>query len=484
MNRSSPTPSWQRRPGRWQPFVVLILLCVAIGLVMLKVPWFFIAAGLVALLVALAIVAEPFYGVLLYLVLLYVRPGDMFPPLEPLRLTLLGVALLTGAYVLQVLVYRKVKPMFSRPMLWMVLFFGVMLASFPGSFYKTATMDKILEVVRIVYMTYLIVHLVDTLPRVRKFMFTMVLIMGGLSTTIVLRYFLFPETRQVYGGGSGGIAGGFLGDGNDYALAQNVILPWAIALYSTASRATLKLALLYAILIGALAVAVTFSRGGFMGLVAVLGSYYLLWVVRNRAFARGVLYGFILLTVSVVAFMAFAPEQFRNRIESVSEYEEDESAQGRLDAWGAALRMVQDHPIFGVGAGAFTTAYGTKYFPHDATAQNWREAHSVLFQTMGELGLAGLVALYGMFLSILFLAYRLRNTVLPFPRDNQFFHAARAAVIVSLAGWFVTSMFLSVAYYPHLFLLVMVATTLERLAIDNAFELPEIVEVEEVDEDT
>ncbi|MDP8223577.1 MAG: O-antigen ligase family protein [Candidatus Lernaella stagnicola] len=483
MIQQDPLRRLQKRMGSFAPVLLLILFCALLGIVLLKVPWYFVIAGFVVILVALAVVAEPYYGVLLYLILLYVRPGDMFHALTPLRLTLLGVLLLTGAFVLQVLVYRRVKPIMSKPLVFMGLFFLVMLCSLPGSFYRSVTLSKVMEVARIVYMTYLIVHLVQTVSQARRFMTTMVLVMAGLSTTIFLRFVLFPDTHIEGKGGSGGIAGGFLGDGNDFALAQNVILPWAIALVGTTRSKIGKLFFMYCIVIGALAVIVTYSRGGFLGLISVFIFYYLLWVIRNRAYARGMMLGLIAVTLTVVAFIAFAPDDLKDRVSGIQDYEEDESALGRLDAWGASVRMFVDHPLFGVGAGAFATAYGTKYFPPDAVASNWREAHSVFFQVLGELGISGIIILYALVGAIFFLVYGLRFTRLADRGEDEWFHAARAAVLISICGWLVSSMFLSVAYYPHLFLLTMLATTLKRIAVETPPLIPEFVdEIEEIDE--
>lgn len=473
---------WRNLFGAKTPWIFALAACLALGLALLLVDPLFVMVGLAALLVAAAILSQPYYGVLLYLFLLFARPGDMYPQLEPLRLTLLGVALLTVAYGLQVLVFRRVKPIASTPMIFMGLFLLSMLLSLPGSFYRTLTMDRFTEVIRIVYMTYLIVHLIDTVPRLQGFMVTLCLIMAYLSTMIVLRFFLHPDTRIEGKGGSGGIAGGFLGDGNDYALAQNVVLPWVIALLGVVDKKLLRLALIYSLVIGVFAVSVTYSRGGFLGLAMVFLGFYGLWMVRSRRYVEGVVVGAIAIALIVVGIFAFAPRDFVDRMTSIGEYEQDESALGRLDAWGAGVRMFVDHPFIGVGAGAFSIAYGMQYKPVDAVAANWREAHNVFFQVLGEMGFIGILTFYGLFFSIWVQAYKLRHTRLTDRRENRFFHAVRGAVLVSLLSWFVSSMFLSVAYYPHLFILVMVVTSLRYLARIRAQSLPEVVIVEEVEE--
>lgn len=468
-----------RRLGKAAPFVFLLLGCALLGLVLLKVDPLFVIAGLLAVAVAAAILSRPFYGVLLYLVLLYVRPGDLVPALAPLRLTMLGVALLAGAYALQVLVYRRVKPILTTPMIFMGLVLVAIVISLPGSFYQTLTMTRFTDTLRIVFMTYLIVHLVESVPRLRAFMTTLIFIFIVLSSVLVGRFFAMPDTR-VDNGGSGGLIGGFLGDGNDFALAQNMILPWTIMFASLARSRIWRSILLYGVLIGIVAIACTYSRGGMLGMIASIITLYIVWVFRSRKYVLGASLALVAVFLIVIGMLAFAPDEFLDRITSIKDYNEDESALGRLDAWGAGVRMFADHPFTGVGAGAFSVAYGLQYKPVTAIAANWREAHSVFFQVLGEMGMVGIIAIFGLALVLFLSARRLRFIHLAGRSDDLFFHTVRASVVGSLAAWAVSGAFLSVAYYPHLYILVMVVTCLERLALYNKLELPIIEEVEEI----
>jgi probable O-glycosylation ligase (exosortase A-associated) len=327
-------------------------------------------------------------------------------------------------------------------------------------------------------MTYIIVHLIDTIPRLRGFMATLVLIMAGLSTALLIRFFAMPWTR-VDNGGSGGMIGGFLGDGNDFALAQNVVLPWAITLLANSRNRWLRLLMIYAVVVGVLAVACTFSRGGVLGLLALLAVFYVIWVARSRRYVLGAFLALIGVGLFSVGFLAFAPEDFIERMTSIKDYNQDESALGRLDAWRAGAAMFADHPFFGVGANEFSDAYGEDYKPVDAIAANWRTAHNVYIQTAGELGLTGLLALFGLMGSLIYMVRRARLTMMRDPADDRFFHGVRATVAASLVAWAVCGAFLSVAYYPHLFLLVMLTSCLERFSRFHAVELPIVDEVEE-----
>jgi hypothetical protein len=94
----------------------------------------------------------------------------------------------------------------------------------------------------------------------------------------------------------------------------------------------------------------------------------------------------------------------------------------------------------------------------------------------------GILTLYGLVISIGVAAFKLRGAALADAEEERFFHAVRSALPISLLGWLICSLFLSVAYYPHLFVLVMVVAVLDRLARTRALVMPEVEEVEVVEE--
>lgn len=70
----------------------------------------------------------------------------------------------------------------------------------------------------------------------------------------------------------------------------------------------------------------------------------------------------------------------------------------RYDYWRIAWNQFKDHPLNGIGAGNFDRTY----FLERRTKEDIRQAHSIEFGTLGELGLVG-AALLGTFLLAVFL---------------------------------------------------------------------------------
>jgi hypothetical protein len=91
------------------------------------------------------------------------------------------------------------------------------------------------------------------------------------------------------------------------------------------------------------------------------------------------------------------------------------SSNGRIELWDVAQEDADDHPWVGAGSGSFETYW----YVHRPSSQNVRDAHSLYFETLAELGPLGL-ALLGLMLAVPLAA-------LPHARDWHLAGAAAAA---------------------------------------------------------
>ncbi len=127
-------------------------------------------------------------------------------------------------------------------------------------------------------------------------------------------------------------------------------------------------------------VLMTYSRGAMLALI--VGLPYTLARSANKGKALGVA------VVLAALVPIFAGQEIRARFFSIEQYEEDKSANIRLDSWRAAFRIANDSPIYGVGmrnANLLAYEYGADTFG--------RTIHSQYFQLMADAGYVGL-ALY------------------------------------------------------------------------------------------
>jgi O-antigen ligase len=131
--------------------------------------------------------------------------------------------------------------------------------------------------------------------------------------------------------------------------------------------------------LGVAATVLTHSRGGVLGLSLALALWALSGTKKLRSLG--------LAAVVVACVVAFAPDTFWTRTETISTFQRDLSAQGRIWAWEVAAAINRDRPLAGVGAGGFQFAWQT-YAPHEARFMPL-VAHNIFLAVLGELGLVG-----------------------------------------------------------------------------------------------
>ena len=240
-----------------------------------------------------------------------------------------------------------------------------------------------------------------------------------------------------YGLGEDRRVGGPIADPNDLAF---FLLP-AIAL-GPAVRGTGRRRWLWdvATVVVAVAIAGTLSRGALVGLAGMGVLALAAGMVRLRT-AVGLLAA---LGASVLVVSLVAPTMVSVSLQQKS-YVADQNVTERLDLWKAATRMTLDHPLVGMGPGAFaedhrdftTTLPDDVNHPLDVAHDTWLELSSEL----GLVGLAAFVALLGVAFAQAWRAWRRRGDPLG------------AAVCASLVGTALAATFVTEQYYLPFWLL-------------------------------
>jgi putative inorganic carbon (hco3(-)) transporter len=256
-------------------------------------------------------------------------------------------------------------------------------------------------------------------------------------------------------------AGVFMGDGNDFAWGLIALMP--LPFFLMAGRHALPLRLIgfagaAAVMFGVVG---TQSRGATLGIVAA-GLYYFIVLSRRRIVTL------VVIAVLAGGAMAVAPESYLGRV-TETDVANDSSAQGRLRAWRAAVRMAFDYPL-GVGAGSFNSAYGRFYMeaPDGVFASlRWISAHSIYFKVLGEFGFIGL----GLVIALLTTNIRDNRRALRAARDYPDRVAIEdrwpALLNLGITGYAVAGAFLGGLTYPHLYLLTGLVVACRRMTLDR-----------------
>ena len=163
-----------------------------------------------------------------------------------------------------------------------------------------------------------------------------------------------------------------------------------------------RLFALASLVLGLVALVLTYSRGAWMGMVVSLAALGLLLVLRlsrtwpplwRRLFPMLLLGGGAVLLVLLVA----AVEPLRVRVLSLFAGREDSSNNFRMNVWTSALEMVRDRPLLGIGPG--NKAFNLIYPLYQQPKFNALSAYSIPLEWAVEAGIPGLLAGAGLFLA-------------------------------------------------------------------------------------
>jgi hypothetical protein len=147
---------------------------------------------------------------------------------------------------------------------------------------------------------------------------------------------------------------------------------------------------------------------------------------------------------------------------------------GRTYLWHAAVRGWEDRPLEGLGYGAFTPESNRLLLRTDVNLHNYRlrprgqPAHNAYLGSLAELGVVGFL----LFVAVLAATYSTlrRLTREAEEEDDAFIATLSRALIVSLAGYALCAMFLSIETYRVLWILLGLTLALPRLTRDHRRE--------------
>jgi O-antigen ligase len=410
-------------------------------------------------------------ALLAFTLVLFTRPQDSLGFLEPLHL-----AEVLGTFGIVTLIAGRLSR--GAPVVKLTLEFGsvlalaaIMLATAPFSIWPGGAVSVVTDLFsKVVVVFALILNTLTTRRRFEQFVNVVAVSCSYVAVRAVLDYAM--GINLVEDGRAQG-AGGLFGNPNDMALNMVAFLPLAMILALGKGRPLLRAVL--AIGVPALIAAIIFSksRGGTLGLVAMVA--VLLYQIRRVKPSIAV--AVVALTLVTIPLL---PESFTHRMSSIFNPEEDPtgSREARKRLLREAYHAYLEHPVLGLGAGQFHN-----YNPTNRQ-ETWREAHNAWLQVASELGTGGLIVfaiIVGSgFAAGLQAVKALRRAGARYRRKSRegATIAARreplqmyaAAVLASLTGWVVAAMFASVAYYWTLYLVLGLAITLRDITLREVGE--------------
>lgn len=245
-----------------------------------------------------------------------------------------------------------------------------------------------------------------------------------------------------------------------YFLVRQIAVAHEFVLVRRLPEKWLRRGLLLSILLCSVAAVGSQSRGALLAIVAM---GVMMWWRSRAKMSMG-----LLLLLLIPAMLMFMPQEWFDRMGTIETYEQDLSAQGRINAWHMAVNIANDR-LFGAGFVTATPVVFNAYAPNP----DWVfVAHSIYFQMLGEHGYIGL----GFYLLFWILTYRVAGRLAAMAgRGPRFGWVADLGNMskVSLVGFAVGGAFLSLAYWdmPYYIMIVLVAT--ERYVKEVLIKEPE-----------
>ena len=204
----------------------------------------------------------------------------------------------------------------------------------------------------------------------------------GLYTAVTAMISGVSSVQASEGGGSYDRAAELFGSPNLLGGFLALAIPPIVALAASENLWWRRLSGYVLVVAAMVGLAFTYSRGAMIG--TAVGLLVLLPVLKRGRLTLG-----LALTAAIVTTAG----NVLVRVQSVAAPESDPAFTSRLEIWGAALRLVAEHPLVGVGLGNFVAAYRNllipdlPVIPYSLTLPE--QAHNLFLNLAVEVGLVG-----------------------------------------------------------------------------------------------
>jgi len=326
----------------------------------------------------------------------------------------------------------------SAIFVWVVFIIWMAVASFNAE-YPEAAQEMYFKILKVQVMTFITMVLITDEKKLNQLIWVIVCSIGFFSVKGGVFTLLTGGAFRVYGPPSSNIS-----ENNALAVAVLMIIPLMIYLYYISKNKWVRYVFIFSIVMSLISVLGSQSRGA---LVAILGVGGFFWLKTKTKLISGLAIVFL-----ASLLFAFMPQSWHERMESISTYQEDNSAMQRINSWQYSINVANDR-ITGGGLQSWSKDMFAVYAPNP----DWVfVAHSIYFSVLADHGWPGLI----MFLLIIWLTWRSLSKMIKETKDDQdsSFNLLARMLQVSLVAYMTGGMFLSLSYFDlpwHLIAIVM-----------------------------
>jgi len=420
---------------------------------------------LVVLLFALALpfaLRRPLVGLLLYFWISIMNPHRYtwgFTETLPLAQIAALVTLVSCLFNFKELKFPRLREIYPFFLFWLFITITTMYSLYPD-----LAWEKWKIVSKIFLMTFITMLVVTTREKLLYFIVAIMAYIGLIGVKGTIFGIRTAGQYKVWGP-----PGSFLADNNDIGLALVMIIPLCFFVKNLLAKKIYSHGVFFMGVASGISAVLTFSRGALLGL-ATIGLFYFLQAKNKLAV-------FIALVSAVVISLSFLPSSWFERMNTISTFKSDASANQRLDSWTFSYRLARAHALGG-GFECFTPEQYFLYSPNptiNVSGEDAHTAHSIYFQVLAEHGFGGLIIFLGCLLSTIFTLRKLNRFSRYLP-DGDWIAVYSRAFTVSLTGFMACGAFLSRAYFDLFWIIYAAAACLKAIVFsDNWIEEPAAV---------
>jgi probable O-glycosylation ligase (exosortase A-associated) len=263
-----------------------------------------------------------------------------------------------------------------------------------------------------------------------------------------------------------GIATSMMSDNNHFAVALVMMLPIFFYLFRYSERKLVRLGFLGVFTLTVVAVIGTQSRGAFVAMS--LTGLWLILSSRRRVIA--------LVTVACMAVVVAiaAPSTWYERMETIQDANKDDSFLGRVAAWRVSTAIALDNPLFGGGFHSVQVQYIWEARKVAATRftflpevqempDNFKAAHSIYFEVLGDQGFLGLFLFLALFAVAFWNLWSIRRLNRRHGLGMTWAADLASMLGVSLLAYAVGGALVSLAYFESFYVFVLLTDVLRRV---------------------
>jgi len=381
---------------------------------------------------------KPFLGVLTYYWISLMAPHKYtwgFSNTQPLAMIAAIVTIISAIIHLKELHFPKTRETF----LFLLFWFFITLTTF-FSIYPDQAWISWQEASKVFIMVLLSITIVNTKQKLHYFLLAIVIFIGLISVKGAIFGILTGGNYKVWGPPDSNLQ-----DNNFVGVAMVMLIPLCFFLSQLAAQKWVSLMLFVTGICSIITAVLTYSRGALIGLAVI----FLLYLLRTK---RKII-NITALTSIVVIGINVLPSQWFDRMETINTYEEDASANQRLEAWRFSFNMAKAN-FLGGGFNCFSPEQYYLYSPvpdinikKEADGQLVANtAHSIYFEVMAEQGFIGLTIYLLCLFSALFSLFKLNRLAKMIPNAKWIENYSKA-LSTAIIGFMACAAFVSRAYF-------------------------------------